>query len=235
MKAECRPWRERLGAYALGQLDPGERAATEAHLDGCAECREELRALAPVAVALSRADPERVHEAPTPPPDLGERIARIAAGERRSRRRARLRLGFGLGGATAAVAAAAIALAIFTGGSEGPAQAEAVAFRSLPPGASAQVTLTPSPWGSEVAVHVDGFRPGTMCQIWLRRADGRRVSAGSFRYVYDGESDGAELSSGLAPDEAVAVGLRAGSRTFAAPLPSHGTGSALNETNEEEA
>ena len=33
MKTEsCREWRESLGAYALGQLPEGERAALEAHL-----------------------------------------------------------------------------------------------------------------------------------------------------------------------------------------------------------
>jgi anti-sigma factor RsiW len=45
---ECRIWRQRIGALVLGQLEPDERAATEAHLDGCPACREEhesLRAL----------------------------------------------------------------------------------------------------------------------------------------------------------------------------------------------
>ena len=65
-----RAWRERLGSYVLGQLDAEERTATEAHLDGCAECREELRTLAPVAAILSRADPERLVHAPTPPHTL---------------------------------------------------------------------------------------------------------------------------------------------------------------------
>ena len=233
MTEDCRTWRERLGAYALDQLEPWERAATEAHLEGCAECRHELQALAPVAAVLERADPDRLSDVPAPPPDLGERIARRVASERRSRRRTRLRIGFGLAGAAAAAAAAAAAIAVFAGGSGEPAS-ETVAFRTVPPGASAQATLTPSPWGSDVSVQVRGFRPGTMCQIWLRRADGSRVPAGSFRYVYDGESDGAELSSGVAPDEAVAIGLRAGSKTFVAPLPSHGTGAALNETTKHE-
>ncbi len=53
----------------------------------------------------------------------------------------------------------------------------------------AEASLMPHPWGSEISVQVGGFHRGTMCQVWLRRNDGRRVSAGSFRYVYDGESE----------------------------------------------
>ena len=67
--------------------------------------------------------------------------------------------------------------------------AETVAFRSLPRGAGAKATLAPRPWGSDVSVKVYGFRRGTMCQVWLRRSDGERVPAGSFRYVYEGEGE----------------------------------------------
>ena len=74
-----------------------------------------------------------------------------------------------------------------------------MAFRSLPHGASAEASLEPRAWGSDVSVQVRGFRPGTLCQVWLRRADGTRVPAGSFRYVYDGESDEAGLSSAVTP------------------------------------
>ena len=33
---------EQAAAYALDALDPDERRAFEAHLDGCARCREEV-------------------------------------------------------------------------------------------------------------------------------------------------------------------------------------------------
>jgi hypothetical protein len=42
-----RRWREMLGAYALGELDDERRAALQAHLDGCEECRAELREIEP--------------------------------------------------------------------------------------------------------------------------------------------------------------------------------------------
>jgi hypothetical protein len=229
MTAEaCRAWRERIGPLVLGHLDPSEKAAMEAHLDGCPACRAEAEALAPVAALLSRADPDRIAATSAPPPHLGERIARRIAAERRAARRRRLRWGLGLAGAAAAATAMTI-LAISLLGSSSGASAETVAFRGLPTGASVQASLVPRPWGSDLSVRVRGFRPGTLCRVWLRRPDGTRVPAGSFRYVYAGESDEASLSSGVAPDQATAIGLRAGSRTFVAPLPGRSGGGSRSE------
>jgi Putative zinc-finger/Anti-sigma-K factor rskA len=217
MKAEgCREWRERIGALVLGQLPEDQRLATEAHLDGCPGCRAEAEDLAPVASLLRRADPDRLAPTPAPPPRLGERIVRRIAAERRAERRRRTRVRLGLGAATAAVAAAAAVAVVTLVGSGESTPSETVAFRALPRGAFAEATLAPRPWGSEISVKVYGFRPGALCQVWLRRSDGKRVPAGSFRYVYDGEGD--HLSSALAPDDATAIGLRAGSKTYVAPL-----------------
>jgi putative zinc finger protein len=229
---ECRSWRERIGALVLGQLDPDERAATEAHLDGCPGCRAEAEALAPVAALLSRADPDRLTPAPSPPVQLRDRIVRRIAAERHIARRRRVRLGLGT---AAAVATAAAVVAVVLGGPSKSAPVETVAFRSLPKGVSVNASLESRPWGSAVTVQVRGFRPGTLCTVWLRRPDGVRVPAGSFRYVYDGESDQAGLSSAVAPDQVTAIGLRAGSKTFVAPLPSRSAaaGAGLDRTTSE--
>jgi Putative zinc-finger/Anti-sigma-K factor rskA len=235
MKAEgCREWRERIGALVLGQLPEEERFATEAHLAGCPACRAEAETLAPMASLLGRADPDRLVPAPAPPSRLGERIFSRIAAERRAERGRRTRLRLGL--AAAVAGAAAVVVVVSMAGSDRSTPAETVAFRSLPRGASAEATLAPRPWGSEVSVRVHGFRPGTLCQVWLRRFNGKRVPAGSFRYVYDGESDHAGLSSAVAPDDATAVGLRAGSKTYLAPLPSRsaGAGAWLIPTSQED-
>src|ERR1700761_8003482 len=86
-----------LGAYALGDLPAEERAALAAHLEGCPECRAELRELEGVAALLALADPARIAAASArPPAALGARIeAQIAAEssrEGRARRRRRFRL-----------------------------------------------------------------------------------------------------------------------------------------------
>jgi Putative zinc-finger len=231
---ECRVWRERIGALVLAQLSEDERAATEAHLEGCPACRAEAEALAPVAALLSRADPDRLAPVPAPPRQLGERIVRRIWAERRARRRRRFGIGVGLAGATAAAAALAIALL----SSSGSSTAQQVAFRALPRGASAEATISQRPWGSDVSVRVEGFRPGTICSVWLRRPDGTRIAAGSFRYLYAGESEEAALSSAVSADEATAIGLRAGSETYVAPLGTHGPGAGArpgaNKTQHEE-
>ena len=220
---ECREWRERIGALLLGQLPEEERFATEAHLDGCPACRAEAQALAAAASLLARADPEHLAPAPAPPSRVRERIFSLIGAERRAERRRRTRLRLGLAGAAAASAAAVVVVIIIVmSGSERSTPAETVAFRSLPRGAFAQATLAPRPWGSDVSVKVFGFRRGTQCQVWLRRSDGQRVPAGSFRYVYEGEGD--HLSSAVPPGDATAIGLRIGSKTFVAPLPSRSAG-----------
>jgi len=56
-------------AYALGGLEPGERAAFEGHLAGCAECAADVRELQKAAAGLPRAVPQV-----SPPPSLRARI-----------------------------------------------------------------------------------------------------------------------------------------------------------------
>jgi len=69
---------ERLSAYLETDLDPGERARIEEHLNRCPDCRREYRELRHTVDLLSRLP------APEPPPDLADRvIARLRAGEGR--------------------------------------------------------------------------------------------------------------------------------------------------------
>ncbi|MBS1844694.1 MAG: zf-HC2 domain-containing protein [Actinobacteria bacterium] len=216
-----RDWKLSLGAYALGDLPPDERAAVAAHLEGCEECRAELRSLEGVAALLPLADPARI-EQPTarPPADLGARIeAQIAAEsarEGRARKRRRLRLGFG-GAIAAAAVAAALAIAILPGSSGESSPAQKVDFASLPKGVSIDATLEPHAFGTEIEMYVSGVRSGTLCRVFLRDAKGRTYSAGSFRYRW-GEDSHAVLSSALDLSQAKVIGVHAGDRTFMAPV-----------------
>jgi len=212
----CREWRERLGAYVLGHLPPDEHAATRAHIQGCAACRAEAETLAPVAELLSKADPAQLGAAPAPPPELGERIAsrigREAGGQRRRRRR---RFAIGFAGIATAAASAALALVLVSPGGSGSNQT--VHFAALPRGVAIEATLEPRPFGTQIRMDVEGIRSGTLCRVFLRRRDGTRMPAGSFRYLY-GTTDEAVMSSALDLSAVRAVGVRAGNRTFLAPL-----------------
>jgi len=233
----CRDWRISLGAYALGHLDEEERAGLEAHLEGCPECRAELASLGGVAALLPHADPVHFDKAPEPSPELGRRIfAGIEADTRRERRRQlrrRWSLGFGAAGLAAATATV-LALVVFAGGGSGPGQApqQQVAFADLPPGVEMGATLEPHSFGTEIHVYVSGVRSGTLCKVFLRGDDGVRYSAGSFRYRWGDDSE-VVLSSGLDLSRTAAVGVRAGNRTFVAPVDS--TATAFTNPQEEEA
>jgi hypothetical protein len=217
----CREWRERLGAFALGQLSEDERAATSAHIEGCAACRAEAESLAPIAELLPRADPARLGTAPAPPVELADRIsARIAREGSRAQRRRRKRLTLGLSGAAAA--AAAVLLVVLLSPSEPSGGAQTVTFKSMPRGVAISATLEPRPFGTEIRMHVYGVRSGTLCRVFLRRADGKTMPAGSFHYRYAGKEQ-AVLTSALDLSAADAIGVRADGRTFMAPL-RHGVG-----------
>jgi hypothetical protein len=225
MTAEaCREWRESLGAYVLDQLPAGERPAVSAHIEGCPACRAEVDLLAPIAQLLPLAEPAQLGDAPTPPPQLGEQIAeRIGReSERRRQRRRRRRFTFGFAGAAATAAAALLLGLVILAPGGGTASSQTVRFASLPRGVAISATLQPRPFGTEIRMDVAGIRSGTLCQVFLRRANGTRLPAGSFRYRYGGE-DEEVLTSALDLSSARAVGVRAGHRTFVAPL-RHGVG-----------
>ena len=216
-----RDWKLSLGAYALGDLPAEERAAIAAHLEGCAECRAELRSLEGVAALLPLADPARIEQPSLrPPADLGARIeAQIAAEssrEGRAKRRGRRRWWAGGAIATAAVAALLALVVLPIGGGENSPTQE-VSFASVPKGVSIDATLQPHAFGTEIQMYVSGIRSGTLCRVFLRDAQGKTFSAGSFRYRW-GEDSEAELSSALDLSQAKEIGVHAGGRTFVAPV-----------------
>jgi len=230
----CREWRRLLGAHALGDLDTGERASLEAHLEGCPGCRAEAESLQAVAQLLPLADPDRFgRPAPQPSPDLDRRIAAaIGAEGRQSRGRRRRRFGLALGGA-AAVAAAVLAIFVLSGDDgSGGAPAQRVEFASLPPGIHIDATLEPHAYGTEIRMYVKGIRSGTLCRVYLIGPHGVRVPAGTFRYRW-GEDSEAVLSSALDLSRTRAIDVRAGNRTFLAPVETTAAGADDNSNQED--
>lgn len=172
----CREWRAALGAAALDLLDVGEQVALRAHLDGCAECRAELRELRAVAGVLPLADVERLlGDEREPSHVLGEQVlARLASARVEARRR---RLG-------RVVAAAAVALLVVAAGVAVVARGDdsgGVEVALTGTEASATVELRELAAGTEVRLLASGLDDGDWYWLWVTDANGRRVPAGTFR------------------------------------------------------
>lgn len=188
----CREMRAALGAAALVGRDGADDVALRAHLDGCADCRAELRELTSVARALPLADPSRLEQAaPQPSPSLAQRVLDDVA-RHRMQRRHRVRRRAVLGAAAACVAAAAIwaAVLLLPGGSPGTE----VPFPQTAGGVAAHASLHTKSSGTVVSFHVKGLHDGAYYWLWLTDEDGQRVPAGTFR----GTSRPVELTMNVA-------------------------------------
>jgi len=219
------------GAYVLHALDPDERAAFEAHLADCADCRAEVRGLAETAARMASAEtvvPRRelrdavlAEVARTPQEPAHDELA--------DRRRVRAPARSGTSGrrtAWLAVAAAVVAVvALVLGGllvqarsqrSDLAAQQQQVAAvltaddartvsGTVAGGGRAAVVVSDSQ-GAAAFVGTDLAPPpaGHTYQLWYITSGGAATSAGTFDPSTDG---GAAVRLQGSPDGAATVGL----------------------------
>ena len=184
MAADHERWSDSVAPYLLGALPGDELAAFEDHMAHCADCREELDALAPAVRAL----PNSV-EPMAPPPALKARIMAevereasllAAAGPEADRppapARRRRRLAFGMPRlATLAAAAALLFVGVAIGvgvdqlGSDAPDTVAAKVDPAMAPGAGAEFELGDA--AATLTAH--GLPPapsGRVYQVWIKRA-----------------------------------------------------------------
>jgi hypothetical protein len=181
MSDPCRDWRGALGAAALVNIDASEEIGLRAHLDGCAECRAELRDLTAVAQALAAVPVANVTGAAAEPSNaLAGRVLDRVAHERNARRTRRTRRVLASVGAFAAAAAAVIALVLLVGniGSSSPGTRVVLPGTN---GATATATLLSKSVGTEIDAKVAGLQPGHYYWMWLTGDDEHRIGAGTFR------------------------------------------------------
>ncbi|MDV6244852.1 anti-sigma factor [Rhodococcus opacus] len=199
---QCQQIRTHLGMHALGRLEPAATVALQAHLDGCPDCRSELRELRGVARVLRQADPERVDDQPAGPPQA-LRTAVFTAVDQERRRNRSVR--------TAQLAAAAAVLIIALGGvfvvtTQQSTNSQPVAFTTQPAGVHAAASVENRNWGTSIALDVTGLPQGQRYAVWLERPDGSRMPAGSF--VAGGEKKmSMQLAVGLPMSDAAALGI----------------------------
>lgn len=187
-------FRQRLGAYAVGALDPTERTETDLHLSDCPTCRRELSLLAPLPGLLRR----------LPPPEVepkGPSLAYLAA-EVKKRRTAKRRRFASAGAALIGVAASVlIGVAVVTNG--GPV-GRSIPLRSAAGQTTGEAVLYSRPWGTQIELRLNGLPPAAGFVAWVQGQGGSRP-AGSWGRPPNGRVL-VELASALQPDRI--TGLR---------------------------
>ena len=191
-----------LGALVLGALDPRERAAVEKHVAQCAECAAELVELAVLPGLLGRLTPAQaaavgqgLPDPAEPPSELLERVLASGLPAPRSRRHPARPRRIAAWAAGALAAAAGIGWLIagpLTGAGDGPQDSTGVVVvqgKDQGTAVHATVTLSPTPNGTELALALDGVRPGEDCQLVAWTDDGRAEVASSWRATYRGAAD----------------------------------------------
>lgn len=180
---EHRRLRDLLGSYALGPLDAAEMTRVQAHLDGCAGCRAELAAIAPLAGPLKLVDPERLEQAPAAPPDWleGSILAAIKAEPRRIHGRSRSKGRWLLAAAAGLViAGAGTGLGYALAPDPPKIPLEPVQVTALAAGVQSTADVVPHTWGMEIKLIGTGYEAGRKYHVVVLDVDGRVAPAGEF-------------------------------------------------------
>jgi hypothetical protein len=223
----CRAFRELLGVYVVGAIEPAERAALDAHLSGCYECREELANLAVLPALLHRVPAEEVERMMAAGPEttgqdepsrqvLDSLLAKVGA-KRRSRR---VRALFTTAAAIiiAAGGAAAVTQAVSPSGSQaGTHQAFEVAALHEH-GVDVTVHYGKLGWDSTTMwVRAAGVPNGTQCQFFVVTTSGQRIWVGGWLFVPGGSNLWYPVRADIPESSLKSFVLTAGSKVLSIP------------------
>ncbi|MEV6418070.1 zf-HC2 domain-containing protein [Kribbella sp. NPDC051718] len=176
---EHRRLRELLGSYALGQLEAVQAAGLHAHLDGCADCRAELAAIAPLAAPLKLVNPDRLEQTPVAPPDWLEEsiLAAIKAEPRRIRPKGRWLLA---AAAALVIGGAGTGLGYALAPDPPKIPLEPVQVTALAAGVQSTADVVPHTWGMEIKLVGTGYEAGKKYHVVVLDTAGRMAPAGEF-------------------------------------------------------
>jgi anti-sigma factor RsiW len=206
-----------LAAYALDALPDDERVAVEAHLVGCAQCRDWVARNGSTAGLLALA----VEDAPSPAPDLRDRI--LAAANRTEQVRPGPRLVVAqaprvrwrrLTGWLAAAALLVMTLGLgawnyalqrdLRAAQAAPVLRGALAATSDAPNAEGTLVVGPGDSAALTVANLPPPRPGDVFEAWVIDSGGRPHPAGIFATSPDGHGV-VGLTQPPRPGEVVAV------------------------------
>lgn len=214
--------REELGAYALGALDPADRRSVEAHLAGCATCRDELAHLSAVTPLLDRLRPEEATaDLAAVRSGLVDRTRAMADGEH-ARLRRRLRRWRGVAVAASVVALVSVGVA-WDPLADPPDRVVGIVVPVAADAADVRGTVAAYAWewGSTIELRVEDLPPRTAYLVWAVAEDGTRQRAGTWGPTAEGSATVRAASAILRPRLAtVEVTDPAGTPLFAVEFPS---------------
>lgn len=192
----CRNFRELLGVYVVGAIEPNERSMLDAHLSQCYGCREELAGLAVLPALLHRipvAEAEEIAGTGHLGADQEHPAPRVLSGlmaDVRAKRRTN-RLRSVLAAAAAVIVAAGGSVAVSTALNESPHVVSTMleVVHAHNGAISGVVRYGKSPWGAEIETRVSGIPAGTHCEFWVTTADGRTQLVGGWLVVGPGNGN----------------------------------------------
>jgi len=204
---ECIRWQGDLAMHSIGKLEPEAAVGLQAHLDGCAECREQAAELAPLGDALAFAEPEAAEDpgATRIPPRLEESVLSRLDTEARLARRHTHRRRRVIAAVAAGIAAAAVVVVASVGGGR-PAPAGRVVALSGAPGTAGTIVLVRSSSGTDVTLREHGLPVGQDFVVTMQSSSGTWWQAGS--YHTSGTTARAQLTCAVEPYEITRVWVR---------------------------
>lgn len=216
-----------LGSYLTGALGPAARAEVGDHLEHCEACRAELVELAALPGLLGRIGQRQFGFQPfdsslfgagssasnltgamsASPPEglLSELLSRARRIEDMTRRRVRRLRAAAIVAAAAAIVAAAIVVVPTLASSPGTSYHLSAKARST--SLAGQVTLLPKPWGTQLALTLQGLPPGVSCVAVVTGTHGQRAAIGNWSATPDHVAR-VEVASDMSPSQLASLTIQ---------------------------